>query len=80
LPKENGNKGDLIMIKPLSVKRQEFVENLVNLVNSADLPPFVMEPILNDVHASVRNLIKEQYKREKELYDTFLAESEKEGE
>lgn len=68
------------MIKPLSVKRQEFVENLVNLVNSADLPPFVMEPIINDVHASVRNLIKEQYKREKELYDKFLAESEKEGE
>lgn len=68
------------MIKPLSVKRQEFIENLVNLVNSADLPPFVMEPIINDVHASVRNLIKEQYKREKELYDKFLAESEKEGE
>lgn len=68
------------MIKPLSVKRQEFVESLVNLVNSADLPPFVMEPIINDVHASVRNLIKEQYKREKELYDKFLAESEKEGE
>ena len=68
------------MIKPLSVKRQEFIENLVNLVNSADLPPFVVEPIINDVHASVRNLIKEQYKREKELYDKFLAESEKEGE
>ena len=68
------------MNKPLSVKRQEFIENLVNLVNSADLPPFVMEPIIGNVHVSVKNLINEQYKREKELYDKFLAESEKEGE
>lgn len=68
------------MDKPLSVRRQEFIENLVNLINTSDLPPFVMEPIIGNVHASVRNLINEQYRREKELYDKFLAESEKEGE
>ena len=68
------------MIKPLSIKRQEFIENLVNLVNTSDLPPCVMEPIICNVHASVKNLINEQYRREKELYDQFLAKSEKEGE
>ena len=35
--------------KPMSVVRQEFIEQLVNDVNNCTLPLFVIEPILRDL-------------------------------
>jgi hypothetical protein len=68
------------MIKPLSIKRQEFIENLVNLVNTSDLPPCVMESIIGNVHSSVQKLVSETYKKEKEIYETFLKAEERKEE
>lgn len=60
------------MDKPLSVRRQEFIESLVNLVNTSGLPPFVMEPIIGNVHVSVQKLVGETYRKEKAIYEAFL--------
>ena len=62
------------VIKPISVVRQEFIDQLVNDVNNCDLPLFVIEPILQDILYSVRAAAKQQYETEKAQYERQLQE------
>lgn len=65
------------MNKPLSIKRQEFINGMIELVNNSGLPPFVIEPILKDFHNSAVVATDKQYQAEKALYEKQL-EDEKE--
>lgn len=60
--------------KPMSVVRQEFVEQLVNDINNCNLPLFVIEPILQDLLASVKSAAQKQYEVEKAQYEQQLLE------
>lgn len=60
------------VIKPMSVVRQEFIEQLVNDVNNCGLPLFVVEPILQDILYSVKAAAKQQYETEKAQYEQQL--------
>ena len=60
--------------KPLSVIRQEFIEQLVNDVNNCPLPLFVIEPILQDMLNMVKSAAKAQYEAEKAQYEAQLKE------
>lgn len=62
------------IVKPITVVRQEFIEQLVNDVNSCQLPMFVIEPILEDLLKMVRTAAQEQYKTEKAQYEAQLKE------
>ena len=62
---------DTIM-KPISVIRQEFIEQLIDDVNNCQLPMFVVEPILEDLLKMVRSAAQEQYKTEKAQYEEQL--------
>lgn len=64
--------------KPMSVIRQEFVEQLVESINNCGLPPFVVEPILQDVLKAVKAAAQEQYKTEKAQYEKQLAQQNEE--
>lgn len=64
--------------KPMSVMRQEFVEQLVESVNNCGLPLFVVEPILQDVLNAVKAAAQEQYKTEKAQYEKQLAQQNEE--
>ncbi len=55
--------------KPISVKRVEFINNLVELVNNSGLPPFVLEPILKDAHISMQMEMEKMYLAEKKQYE-----------
>lgn len=66
-----------MITKPMSVERQEFIDNLLESINSCNLPLFVIEPILQDMLASVKAAVQEQYKVEKEQYEQLLAKSNK---
>lgn len=55
--------------KPISVKRVEFINELVKLVNESGLPPFVLEPILKDVHISMQMEMEKMYLAEKQQYE-----------
>lgn len=59
--------------KPISVVRQEFIENLVNEINTCGLPLFVVEPILKDLLNEVSAAAKRQYEAEKAQYEQTLA-------
>lgn len=60
------------VIKPMSVVRQEFIEQLVNDVNNCGLPLFVIEPILQDMLNAVRTSAQQQYETEKAQYEQQL--------
>lgn len=49
------------MEKPITVARQEFIEELVKLINESGLPAFVISPILKDTLATVDQLAQQQY-------------------
>ncbi len=57
------------MEKPLTVAREEFVTNLVNLVNESGLPMFVVLDVLKSAVSEVQEAAKLQYEKEKEAYE-----------
>lgn len=59
--------------KPMSIVRQEFIEQLVNDINQCSLPLFVVEPILQDLLTMVKTESQRQYAAEKAQYDAQLA-------
>lgn len=60
------------IMKPISVVRQEFIEQLVNDVNNCQLPLFVIEPILQDMLNMVKDAAQKQYEVEKAQYEAQL--------
>ena len=58
--------------KPLSVIRQEFIEQIVDDINNCGLPLFVIEPILQDVLNMVKATAQKQYETEKAQYEQQL--------
>lgn len=60
--------------KPVSMIREEFIQNLVSLINNSSLPPFIIEPIIRDVHDSVTNAMRQALERDKEEYNKRIAD------
>lgn len=67
------------MQKPLVVARQEFLNDVVTLINKygqQGLPMFVVSDILTDVNKEVQTKAQEQYNNAKAQYEAALAEEE----
>ena len=62
--------------KPMIIKKQEFMENVVNLVNQSGLPHFVMEPILQNILNAVHMGIEQEYQNAKSEYEAALKKEE----
>lgn len=58
--------------KPMSVVRQELIEQLVEDINNCALPLFVIEYVLQDVLNDIKVAVQEQYKLEKAQYELQL--------
>ena len=56
------------MEKPITLRREEFVNELVKLVNDSGLPAFVLRDILRDVTVQVDNLARQQYEADKKAF------------
>ena len=52
--------GENNMQKPLSVARYEFIQQLTNLINGANIPFFVIEAVLKDMYIDVKSLAQKQ--------------------
>lgn len=59
--------------KPITVVRQEFMEKIVNEVNTCGLPLWAIEPILEDILRLVKVESQRQYETEKAQYEQALA-------
>lgn len=62
------------MNKPFSMLCEEFKKNVVNLINSSGLPPFVVESILKNHLNEVSSVAKNQYQIDKMEYEKLLLE------
>lgn len=61
-----------ILTKPMSMRKKEFMDQLVNDVNNCELPLFVVELILQNVLNVVQEANKNQYEMEKTQYEQQL--------
>lgn len=66
--------------KPLLVMREEFRNNLVNMINSYGLPIYVVEPILNETLNEVRSVLQIQYQKELQEYQKSLEDKDNDKE
>ena len=60
------------MDKPLSVKKEEFEQGLVQLINNSGLPSYMIEPILKALHLEVKEISVTQTNNERQQYLTSL--------
>ena len=58
--------------KPLSMVKQEFIEQIVSDINNCKLPLFVIEYILQDILNTVKSRVREQSEIEKAQYEQQL--------
>ena len=61
-----------ILTKPMSMRKKEFMDQLVNDVNNCELPLFVVELVLQNVLNVVQEANKNQYEMEKMQYEQQL--------
>lgn len=64
------------MEKPLSVAREDFVNELVELVNNSGLPMFVVLEVLKCAVEEVKEAASRQYEQEKLEYEKSKEEKE----
>lgn len=55
--------------KPLSLVREDFIKDVVELINNTPLPPFIMESALRDICNTVSNLAKQMLEKDREEYN-----------
>lgn len=56
------------LAKPMSVARQEFIEQIVSDINNCNLPLFVIEYVLQDILKTVKSAAQEQNESEMKQY------------
>lgn len=56
------------MNKPTSVARIDFMNSLSQLITKSGLPPYVLEPIFEDMTNDMKLLVKQQYKSDLQAY------------
>lgn len=64
------------MEKPLSMKREDFIQALIKTVNECGLPPFAAFEILRDITREAEALARRQLELDKKAWE----ESQKEAE
>lgn len=60
------------------LKHREFKENLVNLINEAGLPAFVLKPIMTELLEQLNQLEETQYQQALEIQKQEEKEDDKE--
>lgn len=58
------------MEKPITVARQEFTQDLVNLVNSSGLPAFVMRQSLAQMDQALAELERAQLEKDRAEWES----------
>lgn len=60
------------IVKPITVAREDFRKELLNLCNNSGLPLFCIEDLLKDFIQQVQIASVEQYKKDKEDYEKLI--------
>lgn len=57
------------LVKPITIKHQEFIQNLTDMINSSGLPCFVIESVLVSMLHDVSALAKQQYELDMKRFE-----------
>lgn len=60
------------ILKPVTILREEFINNLTDMVNNSDLPMFVLEPIFRDMHSKIKIAEQKQLENDKLKYQEMI--------
>lgn len=66
--------------KPILLRRQEFTNNIIQMINDSQLPVFIVEYILKDILTEVHSATQQQFESEKVTYEKQINELSKESE
>ena len=62
--------------KPITIARDEFIQNAVDLCNNSGLPFFVIEDVLTDLLKDIHTASLQQLEADKKRYEAQLAKVE----
>lgn len=60
------------MNKPMILVKEELNQKIIELINGSQLPPFIVEPVLTNILAQVREAVVNEYNAEKSKYEEAL--------
>ena len=60
---------------PTSMRISVLKNGLATLINTSNLPPYIVEPILKDLYTEVHGLAEEQARKEAEEYNKAVEEN-----
>lgn len=60
------------ILKPMSVARNEFINDLTDLINNCMLPPFIIEDVLKDIYSKVSTISAKQLEADMKKYQEAL--------
>ena len=58
--------------KPITIIKEEVVNDIANVINNSMLPAFVIENILKDMYLEAKAMAQRQYEIDKERYEESL--------
>lgn len=68
------------IVKPMTICREEFIENLVQMCNTSALPFFVIEDVLKDFIKEIHTASTKQLEADKKKYSDSLAKAQERSE
>lgn len=65
------------MEKPLNLKMQEIKNQIANVINGANLPAYILKPIIKDFYVQLENLERTELIEAQKQYENSLKKAEK---
>ena len=56
------------MDKPITVARQDFMESIIDLINTAQLPAFIIKGCIEEILPTLNQLAQDQYQADLKKY------------
>lgn len=66
--------------KPLSIERDDFLRELIALINNSKLPPFILEPILKDMYNDIHLAAVQQLEKDRAMYEELKGKKNQDAE
>lgn len=63
------------MNKPVSITKEEFTDKIVLLINECELPPILIEPVLENCLRQIRAINSAQLEKDKVEWSKYLKDS-----
>lgn len=64
------------MEKPLNLKMQEIKNQIANVINGANLPAYILKPIIKDFYVQLENLERTELIEAQKQYENNLKKDE----